>query len=92
MNDELAYLKEYHGVNHVMWLDDDLLFDRERTIGMFNEMIKRNLKITWDASNGIIASALKDEVLDAAAESGCIGMHFGIESGSDKILREVHSN
>ena len=88
--DELAYLKEYHGVNHVMWLDDDLLFDRERTIGMFNEMIKRNLKITWDASNGIIASALKDEVLDAAAESGCIGMHFGIESGSDKILREVH--
>ena len=88
--DELSYLKEYHGVNHVMWLDDDLLFDRERTIGMFNEMVKRNLKITWDASNGIIASALKDEVLDAAAESGCIGMHFGIESGSDKILREVH--
>jgi len=88
--DELAYLKEYHGVNHIMWLDDDLLYDRERTIGMFNEMIKRNLNITWDASNGIIASALKDEVLDAAAESGCIGMHFGIESGSDKILREVH--
>ena len=88
--DELQFLKEYHGVNHVMWLDDDLLFDRERTIGMFNEMVKRNLNITWDASNGIIASALKDEVLDAAAASGCIGMHFGIESGSDKVLREVH--
>ena len=88
--DELQFLKEYHGVNHVMWLDDDLLFDRERTIGMFNEIVKRNLNITWDASNGIIASALKDEVLDAAAASGCIGMHFGIESGSDKILREVH--
>ena len=88
--DELQFLKEYHGVNHVMWLDDDLLFDRERTIGMFNEIVKRNLNITWDASNGIIASALKDEVLDAAAASGCIGMHFGIESGSDKVLREVH--
>ena len=88
--DELQFLKEYHGVNHVMWLDDDLLFDRERTIGMFNEIVKRNLNITWDASNGIIASALKDEVLDAAATSGCIGMHFGIESGSDKVLREVH--
>ena len=88
--DELQFLKEYHGVNHIMWLDDDLLFDRERTIGMFNEMVKRNLNITWDASNGIIASALKDEVLDAAAASGCIGMHFGIESGSDKVLREVH--
>ena len=88
--DELQFLKDYHGVNHVMWLDDDLLFDRERTIGIFNEIVKRNLNITWDASNGIIASALKDEVLDAAAASGCIGMHFGIESGSDKVLREVH--
>lgn len=88
--DELQYLKEVHGVNHVMWLDDDLLFDRERTINMFNEMVKRNLDITWDASNGIIASALKDEVLEAAAESGCIGMHFGIESGNDEILKSVH--
>ena len=88
--DELQFLKEYHGVNHVMWLDDDLLFDRERTINMFNEMVKRNLNMTWDASNGIIASALKDEVLDAAAASGCTGMHFGIESGNDEILKSVH--
>jgi radical SAM superfamily enzyme YgiQ (UPF0313 family) len=88
--DELQFLNEKYGVNHFMWLDDDLLFDRERTISMFNEIVKRNLKITWDASNGIIASALKDEVLEAAAESGCIGMHFGIESGSDEILKQVH--
>ena len=73
-----------------MWLDDDLLFDKTRTIGMFNEMVKRKLNMTWDASNGIIASALNDEILDAAAASGCIGMHFGIESGSDKILKQVH--
>ncbi len=88
--DELKYLNEYYGVNHVMWLDDDLLFDKTRTIGMFNEMVKRKLNMTWDASNGIIASALSDEMLDAAAASGCIGMHFGIESGSDKILKQVH--
>lgn len=88
--DELQFLKETYGINHFMWLDDDLLFDRERTIGIFNEIVKRNLNITWDASNGIIASALKDEVLDAAAESGCIGMHFGIESGNDEILKQVH--
>ena len=88
--DEMQFNKEHFGINHFMWLDDDLLFDRERTIGIFNEIVKRNLNITWDASNGIIASALKDEVLDAAAESGCIGMHFGIESGNDEILKQVH--
>ena len=88
--DEMQFNKEHFGINHFMWLDDDLLFNKERTISMFNEIVKRNLNITWDASNGIIASALKDEILDAAAASGCIGMHFGIESGNDEILAQVH--
>ena len=88
--DEMQFNKEHFGINHFMWLDDDLLFNKERTISMFNEIVKRNLNITWDASNGIIASALKDEILDAAAASGCIGMHFGIESGNDEILKQVH--
>ena len=38
--DELQFLKETYGINHFMWLDDDLLFDRERTIGIFNEIVK----------------------------------------------------
>ena len=88
--DEMQFNKEHFGINHFMWLDDDLIFNKERTISMFNEIVKRNLNITWDASNGIIASALKDEILDAAAASGCIGMHFGIESGNDEILAQVH--
>ena len=29
-------------------------------------------------------------MLDAAAESGYIGMYFGIESGNDEILKQVH--
>ena len=88
--DEMQYQLETYGINHFMWLDDDLLFDKPRTIQMFNEIVKRNLKITWDASNGIIASALHEEILAAAADSGCIGMHFGIESGNDEILKQVH--
>ena len=87
--DELQFLKETYGINHFMWLDDDLLFDRERTIGIFNEIVKRNLNITWDASNGIIASAAvaHPELIDVAEKSGCIGAYFGIESGNDEILK-----
>jgi radical SAM superfamily enzyme YgiQ (UPF0313 family) len=90
--DEIAHLKEKHGVTHIAWLDDDLFFNKERAMNLFNAIIERKLGITWCASNGLIASAASaaPDLVRAAAESGCIGITFGVESGSDKILREVH--
>ena len=74
-------------------MDDDLFYDVDRTLKLYNEMIKQNLNITWDASNGIIASAAvaHPELISAAEESGCIGAYFGIESGNDKILANIYS-
>lgn len=87
--DELWLLKEVYGIKHFMWLDDDLLYNPARTLELFNEMVRHNLNMTWDASNGIIASAVTQENAAAMAESGCIGLSIGIESGSPDILRSV---
>ena len=88
--DELLCLQNDYGVEHIVWLDDDLLKDHERTIHMFNEMVRRNVKLTWDATNGVIAHSLKQiEVVDAMHKSGCIGLHIGIESGNPGILKEI---
>ncbi|MBI4060282.1 MAG: cobalamin B12-binding domain-containing protein [Elusimicrobia bacterium] len=88
--DELQSQAEKYGVKHFMWLDDDLFYDPVRTEALFNEIVRRDLDITWDATNGVIAAAITPETLAAAAESGCIGMTLGIESGSPEILRAVH--
>lgn len=88
--DEIEHLVKNHGIQHVMWLDDDLFFNAKRTLTLFNEIVRRNLKITWDASNGIIAAAITPELAAAAVESGCIGLNLGIESGNPQILKEVH--
>ena len=88
--DELLYLQNEHGVEHIVWLDDDLLKDEKRTIDMFNEMVQRNVKLTWDATNGVIAHSLKKyDVVEAAYQSGCIGLHVGIESGNPQILKDI---
>lgn len=86
--DELQQLKD-RGVGHIIWLDDDLLMREERAIALFNGMVKRNLCMTWDATNGVIAASLNDETVQAAAESGCIGLALGIESGNAEILRRI---
>lgn len=87
--DDIQFLKEHYDVTHIMFLDDDLLYDPARTLELFNEIVRRNLHITWCATNGIIASAVTEENARAMYESGCIGLSIGIESGSPKILKEV---
>ncbi|TRZ52984.1 radical SAM protein [bacterium] len=85
--DEMQRTSEIYDIKHFMWLDDDL-FGRN-AIELFNEMTCRNLGITWDATNGVIAAASTPEMIHAAAESGCIALVFGIESGDPDILRSV---
>lgn len=85
--EELKWMNEVYGISHFLILDDDLLYGR--VVELFNAIIRSGLHITWEASNGVIASATTDEIVHAAAESGCIGLHFGIESGNSAILRLV---
>lgn len=87
--DELEELVERYGVGHIMWLDDDLLKDERRAIAMFSELARRRLPLTWDASNGLIAASVTEEIVHAMAESGCIAVNIGMESGNPKILRDV---
>jgi radical SAM superfamily enzyme YgiQ (UPF0313 family) len=86
--EELELLRE-RGVGHIMWLDDDLLKDHKRAIGLFNEMVRRKLDITWDATNGLIAASCDEEVVAAMAASGCIAVNIGMESGNPQILRQI---
>lgn len=87
--DEISILYNEYGISHIMWLDDDLFVNGKTTVALFNEIVRRGLKITWDASNGVIAAALTPEIMQASAESGCIGLNFGFESGNPFMLRKM---
>jgi len=87
--DQLELLMYKYGIFAFMFLDDDLFYNARRFIDLCNEIVRRGLKIYWDATNGIIASAMTEEIAAACAASGCIGLSIGIESGSKKILHDV---
>ena len=87
--DELLNLRDTYGVDHFMWLDDDLLRGHERALHLFNEMVRQKVEMTWDCTNGVIAASCTDELMAAAAESGCIGLNIGMESGNSTILRDI---
>ena len=87
--DELLILRDTYGVDHIMWLDDDLLRGHDRALNLFNEMVRQDVGMTWDCTNGVIAASCTDELVAAMAESGCIGLNIGMESGNANILRDI---
>ena len=90
VEEELYLLKNKYNIDHISWLDDDLLKDEKRAIELFNMMVKKKLQSSWDATNGLIAHSItKDGVVEAMNESGCIGCYIGIESGNRDILKKI---
>ena len=87
--DELEMLNNEYGIEHIVWLDDDLLKDHKRAIELFNGIVKRKISITWDATNGVIASSCTKEVVEAMSNSGCIALNIGMESGNREILKQI---
>ena len=87
--DEIKFNKTKYNISHYMWLDDDLLKDESRAIELFNRISDENLNIMWDATNGLIAAAMNDELMNSMVNSGMVGFHLGLESGNDEILRKI---
>lgn len=88
--DELLLLQNEYNVGHVMWLDDDFLYDQKRTMALFNEIVRKRIRITWDCSNGVLAPSCTNEIMKAAEESGCIGLCVGVETGNPDRLKKVN--
>ncbi len=93
----LAMIKrgvEKYGVKNLYIVDDDFFIDLKRVEEIAKGIIKEGWDLTWE-SQGInvkIAIKMNDEFLSLIEKSGCRKLHFGIESGSERILDLVRKN
>ncbi len=72
------------GYSRIWFADDCFTLDRERLMGICDEIIGRGLKIGWECLSRV--DTLDSETVDKMKQAGCIRMFFGIESGNDSIL------
>lgn len=88
--DEIEYLVREFGVKEIHFEDDNLTLKREHIENICHLILKRNLKISWATPNGIRADTLTQDLIRLMKMSGCYFVAFGIESGSQKILDNIH--
>jgi len=84
---ELKVLKELGNIKYVWFYDQIFTINRKRVIEFCKRSIEENLKINWfcDSRTDLVDKKL----LKLMKAAGCIGIAYGIESGSQKILNNM---
>jgi len=82
---ELLYKK---GVNFFYFSDDTFSVNKKRVIEVCKKILKKNLKIAWNAISRV--NYMSEEVLSWMRKAGCIQISYGIESGSEKIRNSLN--
>ena len=82
---DLEYLKKNFKIDAFYVIDDACTGDKNYVHRLCDELICRKINLLWAGQSRI--NNIDYEMLKHLRESGCIQLDFGVESGSDKMLR-----
>lgn len=82
--DELEWLRDTHGGDVFSFYDDTFTFDRKRASDICDEMEARKFHSPWDCRTRV--DQIDKEILTKLKNANCQLIHFGVESGSQKML------
>lgn len=86
--DEIEWLKKKYAIRSFIIDDDNFLTSRRRAIELFEGLIKREINLPWKAI-AVAAFLLDDELMALMKKSGCEYIDIAIESGSERVLKEI---
>jgi len=75
------------GIEEIFIYDDTFTVDKSRVIAICNEIIRRGLDIAWDIRARV--DTIDNDILARLKQAGCLRIHYGVEAGTDKILRAL---
>ncbi len=87
--DQLELLHR-RGVGNFFISDDTFTVNKQKTIAVCREIIRRKLPIVWQAISRV--DMIDGEILYWMRKAGCIQISYGVESGSEKIRRILKKN
>jgi radical SAM superfamily enzyme YgiQ (UPF0313 family) len=83
---ELWSLKKL-GINNVMMYADLFTVNREHVVAICRAMIEENIEMSWMCNSRV--DYVDEEMLTLMGQAGCHMISWGIESGSEKVLKRA---
>jgi len=82
--DELEWLRDTHHADIIAFYDDSFTFDKKRAEAICDEIKARKFDLPWDCRTRV--DLINKEILTKLRDANCQLIHFGVESGSQKML------
>ena len=73
------------GINTFLFYDDSFTINKKRVIEICEKIVERQLKINWNIRTRV--DVVDEELIRHLSMAGCKGIHYGVESGTEKILK-----
>ncbi|MDD5687890.1 MAG: radical SAM protein [Elusimicrobia bacterium] len=85
--EEMADVVQKYNAREIYFDDDDFTINKRFVLEICNKIMDRHLKVSWSCMGDAIN--LDEEIIKTMAQSGCIGIKFGVESGSEEMLKNL---
>lgn len=78
------------GINEILIYDDTFSIRKDRVFEICEEILSRNLHVAWDVRAHV--NTVTREMLQLMKRAGCDRIHYGVESGNDRMLKVIRKN
>tara|TARA_B100000686_G_scaffold354960_1_gene468519 strand:+ start:6809 stop:8278 length:1470 start_codon:yes stop_codon:yes gene_type:complete len=78
------------GIREILIYDDTFSVRKDRVYEMCDEILSRGIDVTWDIRAHV--NTLDGGLLRAMKRAGCDRIHYGVESGNDRMLKVIKKN
>ncbi len=76
------------GIREFLFYDDTFTVNRLRVHEICRQIVKLSLDIRWDIRARV--DTVDEEMLKALKQAGCVAVHYGVEAGSEPILKRLN--
>lgn len=83
----MALLHREAGVNLFLFQDEFFVSGKKQVLAFCRALEKSGLDVEWKAFGRV--NLTDEEMMRAMADAGCLELRFGIESGSDRVLKDI---
>lgn len=86
--EEIKYLQKNYGIKEVLFYDDTFTTFRNKVKEFCLKIIQQKINISWVCFSRV--DTIDEETLILMKKAGCHQIMYGIESGSEEILKNIN--
>ncbi len=88
--DEIEECVNKYDVKEIDFFDPLFTINKKRVLGICKEIQKRKIDFIWSCRSRV--DTIDGEMLKEMKKAGCYRIYYGLESGSEKILKNIRKN